>query len=176
MELWDVYDRERKLTGKTHKRGASFAEGEYHLVVHMAIFTRDGRMLIQKRAATKSTWPSMWDISAGGAVLAGESSAEGAHRELLEELGIDYDFTKHRPHLTLSHNLAFSDIYIIEMDVDINTLSLQPSEVCDVKLATVNEIIEMMDNGSFIPYHNSFIQLLFDMRAGYGVHSHIRNR
>lgn len=55
MELWDVYDRERKLTGKTRERGTGLVEGEYHLTVHMAIFTPDGRMLIQKRTPTKST-------------------------------------------------------------------------------------------------------------------------
>ena len=176
MELWDVYDRERNLTGKTVERGTPQGEGEYHLTVHMAIFTPDGRMLIQKRTPTKSTWPSMWDVSAGGAVIAGESAIEGAHRELLEELGIDYDFTKQRPHLTLGHKLGFGDIYIIEMDIDPTTLTLQPTEVSEVKLATLDEIIEMMDNGSFIPYHHSFIKLLFDMRAGYGAHSHIRGK
>ena len=31
-ELWDVYDENRRLTGKTHVRGLPMAPGEYHLV------------------------------------------------------------------------------------------------------------------------------------------------
>ena len=40
MELWDVYDKYRNLTGKTvvrQERGA-LKEGEYGLVVHVAVF------------------------------------------------------------------------------------------------------------------------------------------
>ena len=32
-ELWDVYDANHRLTGRTHRRGDPLAPGEYHLVV-----------------------------------------------------------------------------------------------------------------------------------------------
>ena len=32
MELWDVYDENRKLTGKTHERGVPLGPGEYHII------------------------------------------------------------------------------------------------------------------------------------------------
>ena len=73
MELWDVYNSDREKTGKKVVRGRDrLAPGEYHLVVIVLVFSSDGRMLIQKRTANKTGWPSMWDISAGGAVTAGE--------------------------------------------------------------------------------------------------------
>ena len=34
-EFWDIYDAERRLTGKLHRRGDTLPEGEYHLVVHI---------------------------------------------------------------------------------------------------------------------------------------------
>lgn len=44
MELWDVYDKKRKLTGKVIRRGIDpLQEGEYHLVVHIWIKQSDGR-------------------------------------------------------------------------------------------------------------------------------------
>ena len=49
MELWDVYDVVRNKTGRTMVRGETFAEGDYHLVVHVCIFNSKGEMLIQKR-------------------------------------------------------------------------------------------------------------------------------
>ena len=37
MELWDVYDADRRLTGRTMVRGERFQPGDYHLVVHICI-------------------------------------------------------------------------------------------------------------------------------------------
>ena len=64
----------------------------------------------------------------------------------------------------------FCDCYIIVEDVDPTTLTLQECEVAAVKWASIEEIFEMMNNGSFIAYHESFIRLLFDMRGGHTVH------
>ena len=36
-ELWDVYDKERRLTGRVHRRGDILASGDYHLSVHIWI-------------------------------------------------------------------------------------------------------------------------------------------
>lgn len=32
-EIWDLYDKDHRLTGKTHKRGEPLEDGEYHLAV-----------------------------------------------------------------------------------------------------------------------------------------------
>jgi hypothetical protein len=32
-ELWDVYDKNRNKTGRTHERGKPLLKGHYHLVV-----------------------------------------------------------------------------------------------------------------------------------------------
>ena len=51
-----------------------------------------------------------------------------------------------------------------ECDVDINSLSLQYEEVKAVKWATLDEILQMIKSGEFIPYHESFIELLFYLK------------
>lgn len=168
MEKWDIYDIDRKKTGRLATRGDRLAEGEYHLSVHICIFDREGRMLVQRRAACKSDWPNLWDISAAGAVTVGESSAEGAHRELFEELGLYRDFTKIRPHLTLNYQDGFGDIYLLtEDELDLSLCALQSSEVSAVKYATRDEVLAMIDGGEFIPYFKSFISTLFDIRHRY---------
>jgi hypothetical protein len=73
-------------------------------------------------------------------------------------------------HISFSHKLGYADCYIIEKDVDPTTLALQESEVTEVKLATLDEILQMIDDGVFIPYYESLIRLMFDMRSGYGTH------
>ncbi len=171
MELWDVYDINKNKTGKTVERGGNnLAEGEYHLTVHIAIFSTDGRMLIQQRADCKDNWPGMWDITVGGAVTSGEDSATAAERELFEEIGLSHSFQGVRPQLTLNHRNAFCDCYMMVKDVDIDTLTLQECEVQAARWATLDEIFEMMNDGRFLCYHESFIRLLFDMRLGHSVH------
>lgn len=171
MELWDVYNIDRERTGRQIVRGRDLlGEGEYHMTVHIVIFSTDGKMLIQQRVDDKDTWPSTWDVTAGGAVTAGENSRTGAERELMEELGIYHDFSGARPHFTIHHRVGFGDCYILVKDIDLDTLSLQPTEVKAARYATREEILEMMNNGTFIPYHESFINLLFDLRRGYGAH------
>ena len=50
-ESFDLYDVNRNLTGKVLERGNKVPEGYYRLVVHVCVFGKDGRMLIQKKTA-----------------------------------------------------------------------------------------------------------------------------
>jgi 8-oxo-dGTP pyrophosphatase MutT (NUDIX family) len=167
MELWDVYGIDREMTGKTVERGASFGKGEHHMGAHVCLFNSDGEMLIQKRQPHKS-YGGRWDLSAGGSSLAGENSRDTAHRELFEEIGVEYDFSDVRPHLTINRFNIFDDVYLIEKDVDISTLTLQAEEVESVKWADADEIISLIENKDFVPYYPELIRLLFVMRKRYG--------
>ena len=88
-ESFDLYDINRNRTGKVLERGNKVPEGYYRLVVHVCVFDKDGRMLIQKRQPFKSGWSGMWDVTAGGSALAGDTSQQAASRELKEEVGIE---------------------------------------------------------------------------------------
>jgi isopentenyldiphosphate isomerase len=48
-------------------------------------------VLLQKRAATKHTWPSHYDISASGHIDLGENPVQSAIREAKEEIDVDID-------------------------------------------------------------------------------------
>lgn len=171
MEIWDVYDKDRRLTSKTMVRGDSFEDGAFHMVVHVCIFNSRGQMLIQQRQPFKSGWPDMWDITVGGSAVAGETSRQAAEREVAEEIGYKIDLRDVRPFLTINFKFGFDDFYILEDDVDIGGLKLQYEEVQRVRWATKDEIMSVMDRKKFIPYHKSFIELLFDMRKGMGAHN-----
>ena len=110
----------------------------------------------------------MWDITVGGAVTSGENSLEGAHRELLEEIGLDISFQDMAPAFTTTFQGGFDDIYIITAAPDISQLKLQYEEVQAVRWADKEEILSMIENGSFIPYNKAFIEYLFFRRAHCG--------
>lgn len=171
-ESFDLYDINRNRTGKVLERGNKVPEGYYRLVVHVCVFDKDGRMLIQKRQPFKSGWSGMWDVTAGGSALAGDTSQQAASRELKEEVGIEYDLTDVRPAMTIYFDGGFNDIYTINMDVDIDSLQLQESEVEQVKWATEEEILEMLHSKEFVLYKTSFISLLYFLRNHNGAFTH----
>ena len=165
MELWDVYDKFRRPKGFTIMRGSGrrLGDGEYHLTSHVCVFSPDGRMLVQRRASFKALWGGLWDISASGSVLAGETASEGAQRELFEELGIHADLCDEQPRATFYHNDCISDYFIVRIDKAADEINYQRSEVEGVDYKTREQILSMIEEGTFVPYMPSFINMMFDM-------------
>ena len=80
-ELWDIYDKNRRKTGKIAERDVyEFKDGEYHIVVTGIILNSKDEILISKREPHKK-FGGMWECN-GGSILAGETSIEGILREL----------------------------------------------------------------------------------------------
>lgn len=171
MEIWDLYDKDRIKTVETMVRGSKFKENTYHLVVHVCIFNLEGKMLIQQRQPFKDGWPNMWDITVGGSAVSGDTSQLAAEREVYEEIGYKLSLDGIRPSLTINFDKGFDDIYLIQKDVDISKLKLQYEEVQSVKWASKEEILSMIDEEIFIPYHKSLIDLLFFMRTSKNSHT-----
>ena len=162
-ELWDLLDKDRLPTGRTHPRGKKMMDGDYHTVVHVCIFNSQGEMLIQKRQPFKEGWPGLWDLSVGGSAVSGDDSQKAAERETSEELGLKINLDGIRPSLTINFDTGFNDIYLLEMDLNLDDLILQYEEVEKTTWASKEKILSMMEKGSFIPYHRSLISLLFEM-------------
>lgn len=168
MELVDLYDENRLPLGKTAERGVPKGPGELRLVVHVCIFDSRGRLLIQQRTPEKFIFPSLWDVSVGGGVDAGETSRQGAEREVREELGLDLDLGGLRPSVTVNFDGGFDDFYLLTRDLRRSDLTLQKEEVQAVRWASLEEILDMLRRGTFIPYPEGFLRFLFDMRDRFG--------
>ncbi len=164
MEYRDIYDIHCMKTGKITVRGEPLEDGEFCRAACVCVFDSAGRMLIQKRREDKEIWGGMWDVTAVGASRAGEDGQMTAMRELKEETGIEVDLTNVRPHLTTYWGAGFSDVFLVEKDVSLSALHLQKEEVMDAEWVTREEILNMIEFGTFIPYYPSYIQYLFDIR------------
>jgi hypothetical protein len=86
-ELLDVYAPDGTHLG-VKPRGAVHRDGDWHRAFHLWVVSADG-VLLQRRGATKASWPSRLDATAAGHLLAGEDDADGL-REAEEELGVAY--------------------------------------------------------------------------------------
>ena len=169
-EQWDIYDVNRQRTGRIIERPAAWGQESYHLIIHVALFDAEHRMLIQRRSPRKHAWPDLWDISSGGSALAGEESWQAAERETFEELGIHLNLKDVRPHFTINYTRGFDDFYTVDTDIpDLTALKLQDSEVAEVRWATLDEVRHMLQAGTFVPYFPGLIELLWQVRDNYDV-------
>ncbi len=116
MEKWDLYTKYREKTGEEMIRGERMPEGRYHLTVDVWIRNSRGQYLISQRAANRPSYPLLWEC-VGGSAVKGESSLEGALREVKEEVGLDLKeedgrllFTKIRGQEYRYRGKAYNDI------------------------------------------------------------------
>ena len=158
MEFWDIYDKDKKPTGRTMKRNDwCLKDGEYHLTVLGVIARPDGTFLITKRVMTKAWAPGCWEVS-GGAAQAGEESYEAVLREVKEETGLDarnaeggYLFTYQRENPGEGDNY-FVDVYRFELDFEESDVKIQTEEALGFKIATLDEIKAIASEGKFLHY------------------------
>ena len=161
-EKWDILDENGSPTGKTTLRGRNFLKsGEYHLVVHIWIFSPDGKILIQRRSDTKPLMPGEW-AATGGAAISGENSYSAANRELFEELGIRSDKKSLKKAFRIKRRNSLLDVWMIESDIGQENLRLQKSEVSEAKWITLAELKQMIQDGKFHNYGSEYFKKVFE--------------
>jgi isopentenyldiphosphate isomerase len=94
-EIVAIVDERNNVIGAA-RRGEMRLKKLPHRSTYVMVFNSQGELYVQKRSLSKDIFPGFYDPFAGGVVLAGESYAVGAQRELEEEMGIrDVPLTHH---------------------------------------------------------------------------------
>ena len=145
MEWNDVYDENRNLTGKVHRRGTHWEDGEYGLVACVWVYDGRGHVLLTRRAKGKS-FAGTWENS-GGAVQAGETSREAVARELFEETGIRAEPEEFELLATDKDRNMFYDHYCLYRRVRLKDIVLLPGETDDVMWASFGKVNWMIRSG-----------------------------
>lgn len=164
LELLDVLDPDGRRSGRVSERGVVHREGSFHAAVHVWVVRvrADGGydLLLQKRSAEKDSFPGCYDVSAAGHIEAGEDVLAAAVRELAEELGIRAEADSlHYVGERLSdlsgsfHGKPFinhekNSVYLYQEPVDIEDLTLQRSEVEDVRWMDAVACLKSIRDGS----------------------------
>ena len=161
-ELWDIYDADRNLTGRTHRRGDYLDPGDYHLSVHVWMLSSEGKFLLTKRSPNKG-FPNMWE-STGGSALAGDDSLTAAIREVREETGLQLYPGRGELLWTLQGEDYFADIWLFRQDFDLSEVVLLEGETCDKMYASTEDIQRLRQEGTMVPF--SYLDRLLE---------HIRN-
>ncbi len=141
-EYNDIYDKDRNLTGRIHRRGTRWHAGEYGMVVCVWVYDGNGKLLLTRRAPEKSG-AGTWENS-GGAVQAGEHSRQAIARELFEETGIRADQDEFEFLESGRDNNTHYDFYCLRRNVALEDIVLLPGETDDVMWATFDQVHEMI--------------------------------
>lgn len=165
MEIWDLYNERRELTGRDHIRGDAIPDGYYHLVVHVWVRNSKGEYLISQRSADRPMHPLKWEC-VGGSVLKGEDSLSGALREIKEEVGLS--LSPNNGKLVCSttgrvvNGIRFSDIvdvWSFDYDGEVDLRSATTKEVAKTIWMNKAAIKELFDNGELVDTLGYFFDL-----------------
>ncbi len=139
-ELIDIVDEQGVATGEVVPYGKVHTEGLLHRSAHVWIRNSKGEILLQKRSSNKVMYPDHWDASAAGHVSSGETSVHAAQKETREELGIELPETAFTLLATVRSLVQAKqienelyDVYVVEQDLLLEELTLDPNEVSDVR-------------------------------------------
>ena len=141
-EYNDIYDADRNLSGRIHRRGSSWHKGEYGLVVCVWVYDGKGKVLLTRRAPEK-TAAGTWENS-GGAVKAGEDSLTAIVRELYEETGIQAEPEEFELLDACTDRSTHYDHYCLRRDSSKVKVVLQPGETDGAQWVTFEQIHEMI--------------------------------
>ena len=168
MEKWDLYNAKREKSGITVCRGEIIPKGLYHLSVSVWIVNQQGQYLLSQRHPKKQ-YPLYWECT-GGSVLSGETSLQGAIREVKEELGILLTPGSEKLiYQTRRENVQdFYDVWLFHRDIKIEEMRLQETEVVDVQWVSSDKLFEMFRLKQLHPLITYVEQLIGLKNAGRG--------
>ena len=157
MEYLDIINEAGQPTGEIISREEAHQRGILHRTAHVWIVRQKDAgtdILLQKRSEQKESYPGMYDTSSAGHIPAGDEPLVSALRELSEELGVTasadqlhYAGTFRVRYETTFHGRWFRDnvvttVYVYDKPVEICDLTLQKSEVSEVRWFDLDEVFQ----------------------------------
>ena len=128
-EYWDIFDMDRRSTGRQHLRGTPMADGDYHLVVNIWVVNSAGQVLLTQRHPD-IPFGLKWACT-GGSAITGEDTLTAALRETREEIGLEVLPQQMVPVAQERRLHSFLDTFVVCMDVKDSQIVMQPEEVVD---------------------------------------------
>mgnify|MGYP001170420196 FL=1 len=171
--------------GKASKVAAHYDAGQLHRAFSVLLFNQENKLLLQKRASHKVTFPNVWANSCCSHPLYSESERDlndamgvkrAAIRKLHQELGIDpqsistddfHFITKMMYSARMNHEWIereIDHILIIKADVELN---INENEVSDVKWVSEEELESMLvsedlSDGEIAPWFRCIASIIMN--------------
>jgi isopentenyldiphosphate isomerase len=149
-----VLDPSGLPTGVAKRRGDVHRDGDWHGALHVWVggVGTDGLgfALLQRRSATKDTWPRALDVAVGGHLRAGETLVE-AMREAEEEIGLAVSLDdavrlgRRFAHSGSGTDNEVQEVFAVRSDLPLDRYRLHPEEVDAVVSVPLDAAIELFE-------------------------------
>ncbi len=141
VELWDAYDKDfNRIDGVTLVRGESIPDGMYHLVADIVVKHTDKTYLLMQRDYSKHIAGGLWELTAGGSALLGESPLDCAIRELREETGIVSENFEYFGYIVSEEHATIYTEFLCTTNCDKDSILLQEGETITYRWLTEAEL------------------------------------
>jgi len=178
-ELIDILTSTGEFTGKTCLKSDAHRKGLYHQTIHVWFYTDTKKILLQKRAAVKKVFPSLWDVSVAGHIGSGEKIEVAAIREVHEEIGMtikETDLQKigfRKDEIVHPNGILdneFKHIYVCKLNKSIDQLKMQPEEIDDLQLFDLSILKDATKHGSFmVPNMHHYYDFIYEKLYSVGL-------
>lgn len=146
MEIWDAYRADGSLAGCDLVRGEPIPPGLFHLVSEVLVRHTDGGYLLMQRDWRKEKYGGMFDATAGGSALKGETPLQAALRELREETGIIADGLT--PLYVCRCRQSIYHGYLCVTGCGKSEVALQPGETIGYRWVSEPEFLRFVHSGA----------------------------
>ncbi|HEY6596625.1 MAG TPA: isopentenyl-diphosphate Delta-isomerase [Asanoa sp.] len=159
--LVELVDNNGRPLGQATVEEAHLPPGRLHRAFSVVLVDPDGRMLLQRRAATKTRFPMRWANACCGHPSPDDSVTGAANRRLREEIGLApvalaevgvYVYYAEDP-ATKRVEFEYDHVLLAEIEAD-EPLVANPDEVADVRWVDRVALAEEMraSSRSFAPW------------------------
>ena len=176
MDEWvDILDTKGNPTGRTALKSEAHKMGWHHPTVHIWCYSKDKRVLLQRRGAAKRTFPKLWDVSVAGHVAAGESPITAALREVREEIGLtvlEEQLEKLGVFECIQHHdngivdAEFHHTFLLHLDPDETDLTPQVEEVDLLQWFALDRLLAELEDpelkDSHVPHKTEYFDAVIE--------------
>lgn len=183
IELLKVFDEDYKYVCD-ETREIIHKKGLWHETFHCWLVD-ENHVFIQKRSATKKDFPSLYDITAAGHLLAEEEVMDGV-REVEEELGMQVDLSKLRRMGAVQDVIRlpgfidkeFANVFFYQSIFAMEDFTLQQEEVESIHAVSIGDLQALLkgeveniicvdgnqiDLNDFVPHETEYFNAIADM-------------
>lgn len=176
-----LVNNQDKIVGYREKFAAHKNPVPLHRAISVVILDPEGKkMLLQKRATTKPTWPLFWSNTVCTHPLRNESYSECASRRIREEMGFETDLKEKFRFIYRAdydevwgeheYDVVFEGRYEGEVKPD-------PEEAADWKWMEVRELLRDVKNnpGIYTPWFKIILEKLYEVKGILGPEVFVRH-
>lgn len=142
-EYFPVVTVEGEVVGRALRQDCHNGSHILHPVVHLHVFSSDGKLYLQRRAMHKDLLPGYWDTAVGGHVMYGETIMQALVREVQEEIGIT-DFTPEHVETYRYDSSRESEMVHVYKAIYDGPFHWNDGEVMDGRFWSIDELRETM--------------------------------